>query len=237
MKYRSLVILLVMLFVSNENKAQDLEYKFELGGAIGPCFYLGDASSTPFKHSSLMAGVIGRRTFNPRMSLKANLAFGHLSGNSEGLFVPTDADSKNVEGATPTYVSFKRNVIDLGTQFEFNFWGYGLGGSYKGYSPITPYVTAGAGFTLAIGGGSTDFALNLPIGVGVKYKVKPRVNVGAEWTVRFTTTDKLDFNKEMPQLNQPYGIQSAGFKNKDAYSFFKFFVTYDLCPIYRKCNN
>ena len=92
--------------------------------------------------------------------------------------------------------------------------------------------------TLAMGGVGTDVALNIPVGLGVKYKVKPRVNIGLEWTFRFTTTDRLDVSHiDKQQLDQPYNIQTFGFMNKDLYSFLMFFVTYDMCPKLRKCNN
>jgi len=237
MKYWYTIILLLVL--PSKGWSQELEYQLELGGALGTCFYTGDANSTPFKNSSLMGGAVVRRNLNPRMVIKGDLAMGHISGNSKGYFIPTNATSLTPEGGALTTVDFKRNLIDLGAQFEFNFWGYGLGGSYKGHSPLTPYATIGLGFTLAFGGSANaNFALNAPFGAGIKYKIKPRWNVGAEWTMRFTTTDKLDVSdEEAQQLFQPYGIQSSGFKNKDCYSFLMFFVTYDLCPKYRKCNN
>lgn len=218
-------------------RAQDLEYKMELGGALGTSAYLGDVSSSPFKHMSLMGGVLARRNFNQRMVLKGNLAMGHISGASKGYFIPTDAGSLDAAGGERIEVDFKRNLLDLGAQFEFSFWGYGRGASYKGLSPITPYLTAGLGLTLAFGGGNVNAGLNTPVGVGLKYKVKPRINIGAEWTVRFTTSDRLDVTRQSSQLKGPYGIPSSGFKNKDCYSFLMFFVTYDLCPKYRKCNN
>lgn len=218
--------------------AEDLEYEMELGGCLGTSFYLGDVNSTPFAHLSGMGGVVARRIFNPRMALKGNLAIAHLSGSSDGRFIPTDPNSETAAGGEPVNVSFKRNVIDLGAQFEMNFWGYGMGNSYKNHSRITPYALAGMGFTLAPGGAETAFALNLPVGVGVKYKIKPRLNIGLEWTMRFSTSDALDAgSKEMAQLIHPYGIKSVGLKNKDCYSFTMVFVTYDLCPKYRKCNN
>ena len=234
--WRTLLTLLFLLPM--QAWSQDLEYELELGGGLGTCFYTGDANSVPFKHSSAMGGIIARRVLNPRMVVKGDLAFGHVSGTSKGYYIPTDASSQTPEGGIPTTVAFKRNLIDLGAQFEFNFWGYGLGGGYKGHSPLTPYATMGIGFTLAFGGAGANLALNSPIGFGVKYKLKPRVNVGAEWTMRFTTTDNLDVSsEEAKQLNHPYGIASSGFKNKDCYSFLMLFVTYDLCPKYRKCNN
>ena len=130
---------------------------------------------------------------------------------------------------------FKRNVIDFGAQFEFNFWGYGIGRGYEGYSRITPYMLIGAGLTLAPKPVQTDAGFNIPVGVGVKFKVRPRLNIGFEWSMRFTTTDRLDVsNMDGVILHDPYGVKSGGFKNKDCYSFTMLSVTYDLFP---KCVN
>ena len=81
-------------------------------------------------------------------------------------------------------------------------------------------------------------AANIPLGLGLKYKVVSRLNVGCELSFRFTTTDKLDVtDRTAPVLDDPYGIKSGALKNKDSYSFLSIFVTYDLSPKYRKCNN
>ncbi len=231
----SLLLLLSALSVAAQD---DDEYMMEIGGAIGPDFYLGDVNSTPFKHTSAMGGAIVRRIFNPRMVLKGDVAFGHLAGNSTGRFVPQDAYTPGEEGGMPTTVSFKRNVIDIGAQFEFNFWGYGIGEAYLGNSRITPYVLAGVGVTIATGGGGgTACGANFPVGAGVKYKLKKRVNLGAEWTFRFTTTDALDVNAGQTSLAHPFNIQSKGLKNKDAYSFLMLYITYDICPKCKVCHN
>ncbi|MCF0197796.1 MAG: hypothetical protein HUK02_00535 [Bacteroidaceae bacterium] len=235
MKRLSALFLILLPFCV---QAQELEYRMEVGGAVGTDFYLGDVCAVPFKHPSVMGGILLRNVLNPRMVVKSNLAFGHLRGNSSGTFIPSDAYQEAAAGGNPAYVSFKRNVVDFGAQFEMNFWGFGTGEGYKGNRRCTPYATAGLGFTLAMGGGGgTNVGLNFPIGVGVKYKLKPRVNVGAEWTFRFTTTDALDVNGGQASLSHPYGIKAVGLKNKDAYSFLMVFMTYDIGPKYRQCNN
>ena len=234
----SVALLLIFLVCGAASAQTDLEYKMEMDAGVGTCFYLGDANSTPYAHMSGMGGVLARWIFNPRMVVKGNLAFGHIGGTSEGRFIPTDATSPTPAGGVPTTVKFQRNLVDFGAQFEMNFWGYGAGGGYKENSPITPYALAGMGVTVALGGAGTRGALNLPIGVGVKYKVKPRWNIGLEWTMRFTTCDELDApSKNRAQLVQPYGIKSVGLKNKDCYSFTTFYVTYDMFAKLRKCNN
>ncbi len=234
----SITTLLLMLCMA-VGAQDDVEYKMEMGATVGTSFYLGDANSTPFAHMSGMGGLIARRVLNPRMAVKTNLLFGHISGSSDGYFIPTDPNSNSAEGGIPTTVHFSRNLLDVGAQFEMNFWGFGMGTGYKEHSRITPYALAGVGLTVGMGGGGgTCGALNLPVGLGVKYKVKPRLNIGLEWTVRFSTSDELDASRKGgTQLAHPYGVKSKGLKNKDCYSFTMFYLTYDMCPKLRKCNN
>lgn len=237
---RWLVKLLLLALFALPVRAQDdvLEYKMDFGVGMGPCFYMGDTNSTPFANSSVMVGLMARRLFNERMALKFDLAYGNVRGTSDGVYIPYDSESLTLEGIVPVKVDFSRSVIDLGAQFELNLFGFGMGQSYKGTKRITPYFLAGLGMTLVAGGGAeASAALNIPVGVGVKYKVKPRLNVGAEWTFRFTTTDRLDVTGKYKQLDDPYSVKSGFLKSKDTYSFFMLFVTYDLFPKYRKCNN
>lgn len=238
--YYWLVTFFLSILLVLTARAQDdvLEYKMDFGVGVGPCFYMGDANSTPFANSSVMVGLMARRLFNERMALKFDLAYGNVRGTSDGVYIPFDPESLTPEGIVPVKVDFSRSVVDLGAQFELNLFGFGMGQSYKGTKRITPYFLAGLGMTLVAGGGvGASAALNIPVGVGVKYKVKPRLNVGAEWTFRFTTTDRLDLSAEHEQLDDPYGINSGFLKSKDTYSFFMLFLTYDLFPKYRKCNN
>ena len=210
--------------------AQDLEYKMELGGAVGGSFYLGDANFTElFKDVSAMGGVVARYNLNPRMAVKGNFIVAGISGST------TDSEYRipgNVD------IGFSRTLYDLGAQFEYNFFPYGSGGGYKRLYRFTPYVFGGMGFTYAAKPVDNIFTLNFPIGLGLKYKIANRLNVGCELSFRFAMSDKLDVTEATsPTLNDPLGIKSSGMKNKDTYSFFAFFLTYDIMPKYRKCNN
>ncbi|MCM1108967.1 MAG: DUF6089 family protein [Clostridium sp.] len=219
-------------------EAQDLEYKMEMGGGFGGCFYLGDANSKAYANLGGMFTLLARYRFNPRMVIKANLAMGHIHGEGEDTFFPQDAYSGTAAGGQRGVSSFSRNVFDLGAQFEFNFWGYGTGQGYRETKRLTPYLLVGMGFTFAPKPVETVFGFNIPVGAGIKYKLKPRLNVGLEWSIRFTTTDNLDVSgADGVKLRDPYGIASSGFKNKDCYSFTTVYLTYDLFPKYRKCNN
>lgn len=209
--------------------AQELEYKMELGAMAGGCFYMGDANfSVPLKNTAMAGGIMARYNFNPRMVVKGDLAVGKLHGSTEG----------NKNQFPNGHTTFSRTVFELGGQFEYNFFAYGSGAGYKDSHRLTPYVLAGAGITYAPKPKEHIFALNIPVGLGIKYKLVDRVNVGAEWTMRFTTSDKFDVtNLEGAILDDPYQITSKGIKNKDSYSMLIAYISYDLFPKYRKCNN
>lgn len=203
--------------------AQELEYNLELGGMVGGSFYMGDANyTTPLKDMALAGGILARYNINPRMAVKGNLAIGHIQGSTIG------QDNKFPEG---TQSSFSRNVYELGAQYECHFFAYGTGAGYKDSRRITPYLLGGVGLTYAPKPSDHVFALNIPIGLGVKYKFAKRLNMGVEWTMRFTTSDRLD------GINDPYGIESNVLKNKDSYSWLMLYISYDMFPKYRKCNN
>lgn len=235
---KSIFFWLLLLVTGTTLPAQELEYKMELGGALGGSFYLGDLNSIPFRNLGGSGGILARYILNPRMAVKGNLFMGHIKGDNQKVFIPEDGHTPSENGGNAAHVAFTRNVFDLGAQFEFNFWGYGMGNSYKDNSRITPYMLAGVGLTFAPKPADIVVGFNIPIGVGVKYKLKERINIGFEWSVRFTTSDALDTtNPNGAQVIHPYGITAKGFKNKDCYSLSLFYITYDLFPKYRLCNN
>lgn len=223
------IVFCLLMFPLCGAMAQD-EYTWEIGGALGGSFYMGDANSSAlYKNTGVAGGFVARYLLNPRMAIKGNLIAGRISGNTE------DIDNVYPRGEQ---VAFKRTVLDLGAQFEYNFWGYGEGNNYRGDRRFTPYILGGLGFTFAPKPAKNVFTMNIPLGMGVKYKVASRINIGCEFTMRFSLSDKLDVTqRDGLQLNDPYQIKGKGWKNKDSYSYTVFFVTYDLFPKCKDCNN
>lgn len=219
----------MLLCLASTVRADNLEYRYELGVAVGGSSYYGDANyHSLLNNMSFMGGIMGRYNINPRMALKASLSAAGIAGTTAGL--DNTFPGGNVE--------FSRVIYDLGAQFECHFIGYGDGTGYKRSSRLSPYIFAGAGLTFAPKPASNVFTMNLPLGVGLKYKIAPRLNLGCELSFRFTLSDKLDVTKETaPVLNDPYGVKSGFLKNKDSYSFLSISVSYDLSPKYRECNN
>ena len=226
---RGMMLGTILMCLAGVVRADELEYRFELGGMVGGSCYYGDASYSSFmKNLNVMGGIVGRYNINPRMSVKANLAIAKISGNT------ADFENRYPGGD----VEFTRTIYDLGAQFECHLLAYGDASGYKSTSRLAPYIFAGLGVTFAQKPAKNVITPNIPLGVGVKYKIAPRINVGCELSFRFTFSDELDVtNETAPILNDPYGIKSSLLKNKDSYSFLSIFVTYDLSPKYRKCNN
>lgn len=201
--------------------AQELEYALELGAMGGPGFYMGDANLNGFyKHTTMGGGLMGRYNLNPRMALKFDVAYGNIKGDAS-------KEKNKFPDTEGREWKFSKSLIDIGCQYEMNFWGYGTGTGFKGSKRLAPYIQAGLGFTVC----NKTLTMNIPVGFGVKYKVAPRVNVGLDWTMRFSMSDKLD------GIEDPYRIKSGFLKNKDSYSWTMVYLSYDLCPKYRKCNN
>ena len=226
---RRAVLGAMMLCFAVVVRADGLEYRYEVGATVGGCTYYGDANySHPFNNFNVMGGALFRYNINPRMAVKADFAVARISGST------AEAATSFPGGG----VEFGRMLYELGAQYECHFLAYGDGTGYKRSHRLAPYVLAGVGLTYAPAPAKHVFTPNIPVGIGLKCKVMPRLNVGCELSYRFTFSDNLDVTQKGGTiLDDPYGDESGMMKNKDGYSFLSLFVTYDLSPKYRKCNN
>lgn len=198
------------------------EYRYEIGPAIGITGYLGDVNTANmYKMPRVAGGGIFRYNLNTRWAIKGNLLYVGLAG-----------DSKNIESQFPhgEQYKFSAHVIDLGGQVEFNFFHFGEGAKYKNYKRITPYMVAGLGMELSFAGGKTSFGAVLPLGAGVKYRLKERLNIGFEFTMRKSFSDKVD------GITDLYGYNHGFAKNTDWYSVGMFTITYEFSKRCVKCH-
>ncbi|MBQ7419655.1 MAG: porin family protein [Prevotella sp.] len=214
---------ILLFFVTASLSAQDApEYRAEVGGGLGLVSYQGDFNGNLFKNMQPMFTLLGRYKFNPRMALALNISYGKIKGSSQ--------NAKTFYPDVPV-TEFNHGLVDVGIRYEYNFWPFGTGREYRGAQRLTPYIFLGLGATIAKPD-KTEAALNIPIGVGAKYKVGERWNLALEWAMHFTTTDMLDGVKD------PYGIQSSGlFKNTDCYSHLRLSLTYDIWAKCKTCHN
>lgn len=222
---RKLLLIAITALATLGAHAQDeYEYRMEIGVGGGLVNYLGDFNGSIVSNMQPSASLILRRVFNPYMGLKLDFAYGKLKGSSADVktWYPELADNP---------IDFNSTLMDLSLSFEYNFWPYGTGREYRGAKRLTPFVSLGIGGTYAKTGDESVFTANVPIGVGVKYKLGRRLNLGLEWAAHFSLSDKLD------GVADPYGIESSGlFKNTDCYSMLKFTITYSFMPKCKICN-
>jgi len=220
-------VLSVLLFCCTLAAAQDDGFLMELGVGGGGSFYMGDANDRLYRNTNGTASILARYNVNPRFSLKANLAAAGISGSSENAFGAMPGDP----------VAFSRTVYDMGFQIEWGFCAYGMTG-WSGFHRLAPYGLVGVGMSFAPEPAKNDFAANFPVGLGLRYKLSERVNLGLEWSMRFSTTDRLDVGTDSPVIwENPLLIKGKGIKNKDSYSLTMLYVTFDVFKRPCHCND
>lgn len=252
--------LLLLLFSCSLAMAQDdPEYRMEIGGGVGMVTYEGDFNGSILsgENMSPTAMILLRRVINPYSALRFSLGYGKIKGKAKSVqtFYP-DLNTQNYNESAREDYSFSNSLIDFGAMYEYNFFPYGTGRDYRGSKKLTPFIAIGFGFTYAncpkewmdlaykdkqrednlfgtpeTSGRKGVFTANLPVGLGVKYKVAERVNLGLEWMIHFSLSDKLD------GVRDPYRINSSGiFKNTDCYSNLQVTLTYSFWEKCKTCN-
>lgn len=204
-------------------RAQE-DYRFDMGGGLGMTGYLGDANTANlWSNPSWDAELLFRYMLNPRFAFKTNFYVGGLRGDSSKM--------TNVFPGGETY-KFSTTFYELGEMFEFNFFNYGMGESYRKLKRFSPYITAGLGITAWTVGGKMGAAFTIPLGVGVKYKLSERWNLGFEFLMKKTFSDRLDGDS----LKDPLGIKSSFMKNTDWFSTMSLTISYEFSKRCAVCN-
>lgn len=221
---RSLLCAILLLSIPSAQAQTEPEYKMEIGAGVGLMNYLGDFNGNLLKDMEPMGGLVLKYKMNPRMAWSAGLNYSQLKGSSKDVdtWYPMLVDNP---------IDFTTDVVNFDVRYEYNFWPFGTGKEYRGAQPLTPFIALGAGLVFAKSNESVT-GFTMPIGVGVKYKLKQRLNLTAEWVMHFSGTDKLDGVKD------PYGIKSSGiFKNTDCFSTILVSITYEFMERCRTCHN
>ncbi len=231
---KQLIVSVALCFISVVGMAQsEPEYRLELGGGVGLSTYEGDFNNGLLSNINPLGEIVVKYKMNPRMVWAANVGYTSLKGDSKkaGTYYPETVKNP---------VDFKTTLFDVGVRFEYNFWPFGTGREYYGAKRLTPFVAIGLGLVFSKSNVTQNGQQNsksaaagqLPIGLGMKYKVANRLNLAAEWTMHFTGNDKLD------GVEDPYGIKSSGlFKNTDCFSVIAVTLTYDLWAKCNTCHN
>ncbi len=196
--------------------------KADIGIFAGVPWYLGDISPSVPRPTAFppAIGPILRYNFNMRNSLRVHGIFYNMGYSME-------EEGEIFTGQTG---DFQASFVDLGLDFEFNWWPYKTAWRRSKYSP---YVSAGLGYTInyANSVGESVSHLYLPFGGGVKVNLGKKLSGGVEVSMRKTFNDKIDGveNIGLEGVSHPVG-------NNDWYMMTGVFLTYkifeyrDACP-------
>lgn len=198
--------LVPFLLLGLAGRSQNYFSAGEYGVAVGAAQYFGDLNDNyGLKFMRPAGGFFSRYHLNPYISVR-------------GTFIATQVGYRDALSSNPynkkRNLEFKSDIFEVSAQAEFNFFRYITGDPDHSW---TPYLTGGIGAlyydpytelgdkryylrTLGTEGQNAGFtdrkysrlAICFPIGFGVKYAIRPGLNIAAEIANRLTTTDYID---------------------------------------------
>lgn len=204
-----LAIVAVFGFPLLINAQNSIVQEGEFGVGIGAAHYFGDINTRAHLNRPKPAATLFfRKNFGNYIALRVAGSFAQVGYS--------DIYNDHNEFMKRRNLSFNSNIWELAVQGDFNFYRFLPGDPDFRF---TPYITFGAGlfnydpyayldgkkyFLRPLGtegqGSATypqrkpysSMAVSIPFGVGLKYSINDRLNVGFEVVHRFTNTDYLD---------------------------------------------
>ena len=226
----------------------------EVGINAGAAGYMGDLNpANPLVFSGPSFGAFVKGNLDPYWAVGLHYNYGKIKGN--------DLNSSNQDFRNRG-LNFSTPLNELSLQVDFNFLDYFSGGGTKNF---TPYIFGGLGGVLFNPKGKYEgetyelryyktegvkyknYALSIPYGVGVKYRISERLGLLTQLGYRTTMTDYLDdvsgyyplvpgdpgkngLNlSDPPSSRQPYlkrGLQRGDFNKRDTYLFLQIGLSY-----------
>ncbi len=207
-KFFLIVGVFILVGSSLSAQYQSTVQEGEFGISAGAAHYFGDINTrAKLNRPKPSIGLFFRKQFGNYTALRVSAHYAQLGYS--------DIYNSN-EFQKRRNLSFNTNIWELAVQGDFNFFKFVPGDPYHAF---TPYVTLGVGafsydpyayyldqkvFLRPLGTegqGYTQYpdrkpygtmALCIPFGVGFKYNVSTRMNLGFEVVYRATNTDYLD---------------------------------------------
>lgn len=271
---RHLLATLIICFPITLFAQNSIVQEGEFGIGIGAGHYFGDLNTRArLNRPKPAASLFFRKNFGNYIAMRVSGSFAQLGYS--------DVYNTHNEFMRRRNLSFNTNVWELGLQGDFNFYRFMPG---EPEFRFTPYVTFGVSAfsydpyaylngdkyflrSLEIGTegqGDTAYrdrkpyssmALAIPFGVGLKYSINHRINVGFEVVYRFTNTDYLDdvsktyvdpavfrpapdgsnpgllLSDRSYETGEPIGIkgrQRGNSQNKDHFATALFYISFNL---------
>lgn len=211
---KKLIIAGLVLALLLNNQAVRAQYESvvqegEFGLSLGAAHYFGDLNTrAKINRPKIAFGAFFRKQFGNYTALRVSAHFAQLGYS--------DVYNTHNEFQYRRNLSFNSNIFELALQGDFNFFKFVPADPYYNF---TPYVTLGVAvfsydpyaylndqkvFLRPLGTegqGTAEYpdrkayntmAFAFPFGVGVKYALNSRMNIGFEIVHRFSMTDYLD---------------------------------------------
>jgi len=269
---RKLLAVLVFCFPLAVFAQNAIVQEGEFGIGLGGAHYFGDLNTrAKLNRPKPAASIFFRKNFGNYIALRVAGTFAQLGYS--------DTYNTHNELMRRRNLSFNTNIWELGLQGDFNFYRFmpgdpdfrwtpyvTLGASIFNYDPyaylngekvfLRPLGTEGQGLDTARKQPYSSMALAIPFGVGIKYSINERINVGFEITHRYTATDYLDdvsttyadkslflpnpdgtpstaflLSDRSYETGEPIGIkgrQRGNSKNKDQFVTAMFYISFNL---------
>lgn len=213
--------LVAIIFITN---LSCFSQTWEIGVGAGVSYYVGDLNPTGhFKFPHPSGTIFVKRIIDSRWSVRAGFTYLGVSADDlQGDFGYQQVRSLN----------FRSNIFELHVAAELNFFPFGINqySHTEKIRKWTPYLMAGIGGYYyepqgnvngswvdlqplgTEGQGTTSYYQDrrayskfmpcLPFGMGVKFNIKNKVTIAAEYGMRITFNDYLD------DVSQDYAINS-----------------------------
>ncbi|RPD46366.1 hypothetical protein DNI29_15315 [Hymenobacter sediminis] len=245
-------LLLVLALVATEASAQQFSKRKQynsVGVTISGMNYFGDITPKPsipsFRPGAtrLNAGLTFTRRFAPRISGRASLTYGRISGDDSKAADVNDPDAKFRNNRN---MNFRNDIVELAATGVFDL--IENRNNYIRRPDFVPYVFAGIGVIhhnpkgldangnyialqpLRTEGQSEAYSQTqfvIPFGAGARYKLNKLFDIGLELGFRKTFTDYLD------DVSGNY-VANPSVLSSDAARYFGWDITKELPGTYTK---
>ncbi|WP_028377649.1 DUF6089 family protein [Leeuwenhoekiella sp. MAR_2009_132] len=223
-----IIILFLSLFTANAQKTYDI------GLYLGGTNYIGEIGNKSYLAPNRgFFGVVGKLNFNEKIALRGSFTYMNLHdndrdakdtfrGNGRGENLYYSFDNTNLEGTLALeYTPFQLFLDSTLPISPYVYTGFSILYGDELYYPLS----AGNEDVVAIDyGNKTKTAI--PVGLGLKAFVSPKIQVGIEFTMHLSSTDNLDGTEPEPQELEPNRM--SYFQKNDIYNYLGLTLTYRL---------
>lgn len=250
----TLALLLVLALVASEASAQQFSKRKQynsVGVTLNGMAYFGDITPKPsipsFRAGATRpnVGLSITRRFAPRISGRASLAYGRITGDDAKAADQSDPDAKY---RYTRNMNFRNDILELAATGIFDL--IENRNNYIKRPDFVPYVFAGVGVIhhnpkgedaegnivnlqpLKTEGQASGYSLTqfvIPFGAGARYKLNKSFDVGIELGFRKTFTDYLD------DVSTNY-VTDRNSLGSDAARYFGFDITNGRPDTYSEAN-